>query len=130
MNPLLLAKVGAFLLRHWKAIFTAIVIAYCTYWQHRAGVLADKLQAEQVAHKASIAIWKGELDSLTSQLADAKTAQAKAKADTAQAEKDAAKKLAADRKTWKRIYSATPQTRAWADAPLPAEIVKGLQHAD
>ena len=127
MNPLIFAQLGAFLLRHWKAVVIALAIAYCTYWQHKAGVLADKLQASAVARAAAIQIWKGELDSLTSQLADAKAAQVKAKAETAAAEREAAKKLALERNKWRRIYSSKPINRAWADSPVPADILNGLR---
>ncbi len=120
-----------FLRLFWKplllaALLLGIVGALCLHIRHdNATELA--LIAQKVENATLAATYQAAIDHLTRDLADAKTAGAKAVSDRIQAEKDAAKKLAAKQKEWAKIYGAKPENKAWADSLIPADVAGKLR---
>lgn len=129
MNPFVsgaLALVGGIR----AAIFLGLallLLASSSYWQHAAHKAQAALAVSETARAAAIGIWKGEIQRLTRDLADAKSAGAKAVSERIQAEKDAAKKLAATNKRWADRYAHDPVAKKWRDEPLPSGVIGGLQ---
>lgn len=88
--------------------------------------LSESRKAE-VAAVLTKELYKAELDRVLAQLADADKAAKQAIAEKAEAEKAAKKALAQARKDWEKVYGAKPENRAWADAPLPADVERRLR---
>ena len=114
----------------WKQIAIGLAIAFLVllsgaslkYKWDKATIV--KLNAELAA---STVIWQTKFDALSAQLADAKTAGAAAVKAKEQADAEAAKRLAAERKKWKELYAKDPEARAWADSPVPAGVLDRLR---
>jgi uncharacterized protein HemX len=119
-----LAIAWAFLKRiPWELwLVLALAAGIALHWH------ADqKREQALVAAQTALATERAEHAVLLRQLADAKTAADAAIKAKAEAEKAAAKRLAAARKEWERIYSEKPENRAWADSRVPDDVVRRLR---
>jgi len=116
-----------FVLKHWRALLLAgLLLAGCLWWN--AHVRADNaMEIRAIQAEADAVIYKSELARITAQLADADNAAKVAIAAKVEAEKAAAKKLAAERKKWARIYSSKPENKAWSESEIPPEIREALR---
>jgi hypothetical protein len=119
--------IRAFLKAWWKEILAGLLVLFIagSLWRHIRNDNNRELELAQTKELA--AQWRQANAALMDSLADADNAAKVAIAAKVEAEKQAARKLAAERKKWQRIYSSKPENRAWADAPIPADVREALR---
>lgn len=102
-------------------LVVAVALTLVAGWQRK------EIRALKAESLVNVVMWQSRFDALNAQLADAKTAGAEAVKAKEQADAEAAKRLAAERKKWKELYAKDPEARAWADSPVPAGVLDRLR---
>ena len=110
----------------WNKV-AALLLVIALGLTFTASYQRQKIKALKAENAVAVAVWQSKFDALSAQLADAKTAGAEAVKAKEQADAEAAKRLAAERKKWKELYAKDPEARAWADSPVPAGVLDRLR---
>jgi hypothetical protein len=103
-------------------VLLLLAIAGAKFWQHKA----HSWEAKAGKANAALAVEQADKARILAQLADADHAAKVAIAAKVEAERAAAKRLKAREKEWRRIYGAKPENRAWAETPIPPDILGNL----